>query len=73
MTWSNAVSGLSGASSGIGLCESETLTPLRTSAAAAWRFSGVIRLNVPTWSSAPQRPQFETSSKKASNSAALRG
>src|ERR1017187_2116585 len=39
----------------------ETLTPSRTSAAAALRFVGVIRLMVPAWSSFPHLPQLESS------------
>ena len=37
---------------------SDTVRPVRTSRAAAARFSGVIRLTAPTWSSSPQRPQL---------------
>src|SRR4051812_2513411 len=40
---------------------SETLTPSFTRAAACLRLAGVIRLLAPTWSSLPQRPQFESS------------
>src|ERR1035438_3501526 len=39
----------------------ETLTPSRTSAAAALRFPGVIRLMVPAWSALPHLPQLESS------------
>ena len=73
MVWLNAASGLSGASSGIGLCDSETVMPRCTSAAAARVFSGVIRFIVPSSSSAPQRPQLLISWNIASNSATLRG
>ncbi|MYE45950.1 MAG: hypothetical protein F4X25_04220 [Chloroflexi bacterium] len=38
--------------------EQETLTPSRISEAACLRFSGVIRLSVPSVSSSPQRPQL---------------
>ncbi len=37
-----------------------TGTPSRTSRAAARRLAGVIRFSVPSWSSAPQRPQFDS-------------
>ena len=35
-------------------------TPSCTRAAAALRFSGVMRLSAPSWSSSPQRPQLES-------------
>src|SRR5205085_7759056 len=38
----------------------ETVRPMRTSAAAAVRFAGVIEFSVPSWSRAPQRPQFDS-------------
>src|SRR5678815_5363300 len=41
------------------LVESDTGTPSLTSASAAFRLAGVIRLSVPSWSSAPQRPQLD--------------
>src|SRR6185436_20616336 len=37
-----------------------TLTPSVTSRAAAMRLAGVIRFTVPSSSSAPQRPQFDS-------------
>ena len=73
MVWLNAASGLSTASSGIGLCASETVRPRRTSAAASRVFSGVTRFIVPSSSSAPQRPQLLSSWNIASNSSMLRG
>ncbi len=39
---------------------SEKTLPVRTQAAASIRFAGVIRFAVPSSSSSPQRPQFET-------------
>jgi len=39
----------------------DTVTPSFTSAAACFRFAGVIRLRVPSSSSFPHRPQFESS------------
>src|SRR5260370_6116790 len=53
--------GLSGNFSLSSVCASETEMPSRTSRTAWRRFSGVIRFNVPRWSSLPQRPQFEIS------------
>src|SRR5579883_511566 len=50
---------------------SETLRPLRTSFAAATRFSGVIRLIAPFWSSAPQRFQLFFSRIQESTSSLL--
>ena len=44
----------------------ETISPVRTSRAAAARFAGVIRFSAPAWSSAPQRPQFFDFSKISS-------
>src|SRR5438552_14080422 len=41
--------------------DSETGTPSFTSANAALRLAGVIRLSVPISSSFPQRPQFDNS------------
>lgn len=38
----------------------ETETPSVTSLAAATRTAGVIRLRVPSWSSSPQRPAFDS-------------
>ena len=64
---------LSGAASVSGLWASDTVSPVFTSAAACFRFAAVTRLTEPSWSSAPQRPQFFTCWKSASNSAALRG
>ena len=49
--------------------DSDTDTPSRTSAAAALRFSGVIRLSVPSSSFLPHRPQLEISLNHASNCA----
>src|SRR5215470_5361362 len=49
------------------LVESETGTPSFTSANAALRLAGVIRLSVPSSSSFPQRPQFDNSVCQASN------
>ncbi len=37
-----------------------TLSPWVTSRAAAWRLAGVMRLMVPSSSSLPQRPQFDS-------------
>ena len=37
-----------------------TLSPWVTSRAACWRLAGVIRLMVPSSSSLPQRPQFDS-------------
>src|ERR1700730_4652785 len=51
--------------------DSDTGTPSFTSASAALRFSGVIRLSVPSSSSFPQRPQFDNSVCQASNCASL--
>src|SRR5215510_1963774 len=51
--------------------DSDTGTPSFTSANAALRFSGVIRLSVPSSSSFPQRPQFDNSVCQASNCASL--
>src|SRR5262249_30019975 len=51
--------------------DSDTGTPSFTSASAALRFSGVIRLIVPSSSSFPQRPQFDNSFCQASNCASL--
>src|SRR5258707_756254 len=45
--------------------------PSRTSAAAALRLAGVIRFNVPSSSSAPHRPQFDSDFIIASMSALL--
>src|SRR5271157_2216067 len=50
----------------------ETLTPSRTSAAAALRVAGVIRLTVPAWSSAPHFPQLESSVIHRSTSSLVR-
>jgi hypothetical protein len=41
----------------------ETLTPSCTRLSARFVFSGVIRFGVPSSSSAPQRPQFDSLSK----------
>src|SRR5262245_33845884 len=49
---------------------SETVTPSLTSATAARRLAGVIRLRAPISSSLPQRPQFESSFCQRSYSAA---
>ena len=46
----------------------ETDTPERTSAIAALRLAGGTRLSAPSWSSAPQRPQFESSTRAFSKS-----
>ena len=73
MVWLNAESGLSGWTPGIGLCDRDTVRPRVASARACRRFSRVIRLAVPSSSSAPQRPQFLTSSNSASNSASSCG
>src|SRR5436190_20526444 len=51
--------------------DSDTGTPSFTSANAALRFSGVIRLSVPSSSSFPQRPQFDNSVSQALNCASL--
>src|SRR5215475_14341250 len=51
--------------------DSDTGTPSFTSAKAAMRLAGVIRLSVPTWSSFPQRPQFDNSVCQASYWASL--
>ena len=39
---------------------SETTVPVFINAAACLRLAGVIRLTAPSWSSLPQRPQFES-------------
>src|SRR5688572_15153766 len=65
--------GLSSATSFSASCDSDTGTPSRTSRAAALRFSGVIRLTAPSWSSLPQRPQLDNSDIHLSNSALLTG
>src|SRR5712691_2000504 len=49
----------------------ETTAPSLTSAAAWRRLAGVIRFSAPRWSSAPQRPQFFSSSNIVLNSAVL--
>src|SRR5262249_54189490 len=51
--------------------DSDTGTPSFTSANAALRFAGVIRLSVPSSSSFPQRPQFDNSVCQASNCVSL--
>src|SRR5579883_2372533 len=51
--------------------DSDTGTPSFTSANAALRLAGVIRLSVPSSSSFPQRPQFDNSVCHASNCASL--
>src|SRR5207248_6546564 len=51
--------------------DSDTGTPSFTSANAALRLAGVIRLSVPSSSSFPQRPQFDNSVCQASNCASL--
>src|SRR5215468_4382266 len=51
--------------------ESDTGTPSFTSAIAAMRLAGVMRLSVPSSSSFPQRPQFDNSVCQASNCASL--
>jgi len=50
----------------------ETLTPSRTSAAAALRLAGVIRLMVPAWSSFPHFPLLESSVIHRSTSSLVR-
>src|SRR3981189_2430990 len=51
--------------------DSDTGTPSFTSANAALRLAGVIRLSVPSSSSFPQRPQFDNSACQASNCVSL--
>src|SRR6266481_3173628 len=51
--------------------DSDTGTPSVTSASAALRLAGLIRLSVPSSSSFPQRPQFDNSVCQASNCASL--
>src|SRR5215467_14360489 len=51
--------------------DNDTATPSFTSANAAMRFAGVMRLSVPSSSSFPQRPQFDNSVCQASNCASL--
>src|SRR3984893_14678166 len=51
--------------------DNDTGTPSFTSADAALRLAGVIRLSVPSSSSFPQRPQFDNSVCQASNWASL--
>ena len=46
---------------------SETVNPSVTNAAAAARLAGVTRLNAPSSSSGPHRPQFESSVSHRSN------
>ncbi|HJN96243.1 MAG TPA: hypothetical protein QGF41_11145 [Gammaproteobacteria bacterium] len=64
--------GTSGATSVSSLCSRDTVMPSVTVAIASSRFSGVIRLAAPSWSSDPQRPQFESSSIIRSMSAWVR-
>ena len=45
---------------------SDTVNPSVTRSAASRRFSGVIRLSAPNSSSAPHRPQLDSSSSQAS-------
>src|SRR5881397_1974937 len=52
--------------------EHETLTPSRTSPAAALRLAAVIRLTVPAWSSFPHLPQLESSVIQRSTSSLVR-
>src|SRR4051794_6772406 len=63
-----ACCGLSGPATLLIGSASETRRPERTSPAAARTFSGVMKFIVPSSSSGPQRPQFFTDSKIASNS-----
>src|SRR5262245_7625561 len=51
--------------------EQLTDTPSCTSAAARLRFSGVMKLSVPSWSSAPQRPQLLSESSILRTSASV--
>src|SRR5580692_6300444 len=51
--------------------DSDTGTPSFTSANAALRLAGVMRLSVPSSSSFPQRPQFDNSVCHASNCLSL--
>src|SRR5262249_55252254 len=44
-----------------------------TSAAACFRFAGVIKLRAPSWSSLPHRPQFDSSFFQRSTSALVTG
>src|SRR3982074_2596927 len=53
------------------LVDSDTGTPSFTSANAALRLAGVIRLSVPSSSSFPQRPQFDSCVCQASYCASL--
>ena len=48
-------------------CPSDTLVPVLTRLMACFRFAGVRRLAAPSWSSLPQRPQFESSVIQRSN------
>src|SRR4030095_1852280 len=50
---------------------SDTVTPSLTNAAAALRLLGVIRFNVPSSSSSPHRPQYESSVRQRSYSACV--
>ena len=72
ITCSNGT-GLSSAASVIGLWESDTEMPLRTSPAACRSFAGVIRLSAPISSSSPHRFQLESSLNIRSNWAAVVG
>ena len=65
--------GVSGADSVIRVLAREMALPVLTSLAASLRFASVTRFMVPTSSSLPQRPQFETSLNNCSNSATVCG
>src|ERR1700754_4820217 len=54
-------------------CARETGSPDFTRAVAGRRLASVTRLAAPSWSSFPQRPQFEILLNSASNSARLVG
>src|SRR5262245_17033028 len=58
--------GLSGAGSVASGRAQPTVRPLRTSRAAATRFSAVMWFSVPSWSRSPHRPQFESDWRNAS-------
>ena len=63
--------GLSTPSSVCAVLASDTVMPSCTSAAAARRLAGVMRLRAPISSSGPHRPQFERSSSQRSYSASV--
>ena len=55
------------------VCDNDTAMPAFTSDAACFRLASVTRFIVPSWSSLPQRPQFEIDLKRLSYSAIVCG